>query len=559
MYNFKEYLLPFNACGEFAVNEFRDTLAQPYTALTEKALATCQSIFYSVISAPILALKMRNAPLSKLPLSSYVKSSSSFAGQSCARISSLLPFLYQTRTLLLELKTARHEFADNGHNGRRRKFCSTSQGNAPAENVQRSKTHSNGFVNPRHKQVLDNLLYTGSQWQSESSPPSTVTATEQAVFNRLIKEIPQRMDLDADIGDILDQDEYGPNADINAIFEAAIKKMVGPDEHPFSSMRGQQATNALIPDGAPAPGFKGLLFRRPLKFPTDAPQRYKGMTVKRPLQWVDTSFENEDKTDEERATLEVACDDHRTMLMGMLDNTNSDLEVWRVLENEVFSLITQLDEHNKLVGKASNGQSLDAAKARKAGAEGKDIADVKLEKGDLTPGETKLLKLSFTKAIPINNLLIILNRNYAEYCLSALRLFRHNYPTSSYATHVFATMKARGPISYVLGVSSEIYNEVIFLKWTQHSDLHAVADLLEEMLNQGVEGNYVTVTLIKGIAQQRRSGMREYMGPVVKEWWHMRGNLDGWRRVCSLYKRMGSEMAERRAKRADEMRSEDVE
>ncbi|KAM0805516.1 hypothetical protein BDR22DRAFT_830446 [Usnea florida] len=497
---------------------------------------------------------MRNAPLSKIPLRSCVKpSSSSSAVQFYTRITSLLPFLYQTRTLLLESKTARHVFADNDHNGRRRKFCSTSQCNTPAENVQRSSSHSNGFVNPRHKQVLDNLLSTESQWQNQSSPPSTVTATEQAVFNRLIKDIPQPMDLDADYGDILDQDEYDPNADINKIFGDAILKMGGSEE---------QATNAPIPDRKPAPAFK-VPFRRPLQFPIDGQPARSGLPFLRPLKWAETSFENEDenedKTDEERVRLEIACDDHRTMVMGMFDKTNSDLEIWRVLQNEVFSLITQLDEHNELVGRASKNQVLHDAKARKAGAEGKDIAEVKLEKGDLTPKETKLMKLTFTKAIPINNLLAILNRNYAEYCLCALRMFRQNYPTSSYATHVFATMKAHGPISYILGASSEIYNEVIFLKWTQHSDLHAVADLLEEMLNQGVEGNYVTVTLIKGIAQQRRSGMREYMGPVVKEWWHMRGNVDGWGRVCSLFERMRSEDVKRRAKRADEMRSEDVE
>ena len=516
---------------------------------------------------------MRKAPLSKLPLSSCLKSlSSSFAVQSCARISSLLPFLYQTRTLLLEPKTARPVLANNVHNGRRRTFCSTSQGNAPAENVQRSNTHSNGFVNPRHKQVLDNLLYTGSQ----PSTPSTVTATEQAVFNRLIKDLPQPMNVDADYGDIIDQDEYDPNADINKIFEDAIRMMGGSKEqagktspagHLFPSTPGQTATDALNPDRDQPLGFKGLLFRRPLKFPSYGPQVIKGMTIKRPLKWDEaslkrrdeTSLENWDETDEERAKLEVACDDHRTMVIGMLDKTKSDLEIWRVLEKEVFNLITQLDEHNKLVEKASRGQVLDAAKARKAEAEGKDIADVKLEKGDLTPKETKLTKLTFTKAIPANNLFIILKRNYAEYCLCALRLFRQNYPMSSYATHVFATMKERGPISYVLGASSDIYNEVIFLKWTQHSDLHAVADLMEEMLNQGIEGNEVTVALIKGIAQQRRSGIRGYVGPVAKEWWNMRGNLDGWRRVINLYERIQGELADREDKRADENRSEDVE
>ena len=502
---------------------------------------------------------MRNAPLSKLPLSSFLKSSS-FAVQSCARISSLLPFLYQTRTLLLEPNTARPVLADNDHNERRRKFCSTSRGNAPTENVQRSNTHSNGFVNSRHKRVLDNLLYTGSQRQNRPSPPSTVTATEQAVFNRLIKDLPQPMTLDADYGDIIEQDEYDPSAKLNSIFEDAIKMMERSKEQAGKgSLAGQKATDALNPDQDPSLGFKGLLFRRPLKWPSDGPQVIKGMTIKRPLKWVETSLENRDETDEERTKLAVACDDHRTMVMGMLDKTNSDLEIWRVLENEVFNLITQLDEHNKLVEKASRGQVLDAAKARKAEAEGKDIADVKLEKGDLTPKETKLTKLTFTKAIPANNLFIILERNYAEYCLCALRLFRQNYPTSSYATHVFATMKERGPISYVLGASADIYNEVMFLKWTQHSDLHAVADLMEEMLNQGIEGNEVTVTLIKGIAQQRGNGIRGYVGPVGKEWWNMRGNVDGWRRVCDLYERIQGELADRGAKRADEMRSEDVE
>ena len=378
------------------------------------------------------------------------------------------------------------------------------------------------------------------------------------------------MTVEPDDGDILDQDEYDPNVDINNIFENAIKKMLWSEEqagkgsakgHLLPSTPRQQAIDALVPDGEQAPGvtIKGLLFRRPLKYPRDGPQVTNGMTIKRPLKWADTSLENEDETDEERARLEVACDDHRTMVMRMLDKTNSDQEIWRVLENEVFSLITQLDEHNKLVEKANKEQVLDAAKARKAGAEGGEMADVKLEKRDLTIKETRLIKLSLTKAIPINNLLSILNRNYAEYCLYALRLFRQNYPTSSYATHVLTTMKGRGPISYVLGVSSEIYNEVLFLKWTQLSDLHAVADLTEEMLNQGIEGNEGTVALIKGIAQHRRSGMRDFMGPVVKEWWHMRGNVDGWRRLCNLYERIRSELAERGAKGADETESEDVE
>ena len=47
MYNFKGVLTTVQrarACGKFAVNELRDTLAQPYAALLEKALAIGMSV-----------------------------------------------------------------------------------------------------------------------------------------------------------------------------------------------------------------------------------------------------------------------------------------------------------------------------------------------------------------------------------------------------------------------------------------------------------------------------------------------------------------------------------
>ena len=502
---------------------------------------------------------MRKASLSRASLSGSL--SSSFAVRIRAQSSLLLPFLYQTPTLLSEPKIVRHFHAINkhvnNHDRHRRAFCSTSQGQAYAKKpyakkLRRPNTDPIVFVDPFHRRMPDTLSHIEPQRHDESSRPSTVTASEQAVFNKLIKDVSSSTTPEPDDEDLLDQDEltvgYDPNVDLNSIFEDAIKQL---------RMREEQAEKGALRSlryaGVPRPRAIDTLV-------SDSEQSLNAKVFKRPITLANgTTLGNEVETEDERARLEVACDDHRTLVMRMLDRANSDVEIWRVLEEEVFSLITHLDEHSRLVERAEKDNALHAAKVRKADAQGKDFADVKLERGDLTKKEMSRIKLTHTKAIPINNLLSILHRNYAEYCLHALRLLRRNYPTSFYAPHILSTIKRRGPISHVLGVSTDIYNEILFLKWTQYSDLHGVADTIEEMLNQGIESNEVTVALIKGISKQRRMGRRELSGPVVKEWWTMRGTVEAWRRVLGLFERILSELAKREAMLVDEAEGEDGE
>lgn len=464
----------------------------------------------------------------------------SFAVQTRAQPGSLLSFLYQTRTLLSEPKTARrfHTISNhvNNYDRPKRTFCSTSL--AQAAEVRRPDTDPIAFVDPPHRQQIpDPPSPLKPQRQRQPSRPSTVTAPEQAVFDKLIKEVSQPTIPEPDDEDILDQDEqvsgYDPNVDLNVIFENAIGELRWREEEAAKAF----AKNSLY-----------VLVPKQRAIDTLGSEALSGRTFKRPLKVAEgITLGEEVETEEERARLETACDDHSTLVMGMLDSAKSDVEIWQVLDKEVFSLMTQLDENTKLVDRAKKDMALRAAKVRKAETQGKDVADVKLEKRDLTKREISSAKLTYTEAIPINTLLSILHRNYADYCLTALRLFRKKYPTSFYAPHVLSTIKQRGPISYVLGVSTEIYNETLFLKWTQYSDLHGMADMMEEMLNQGIEGNEVTIALIKGMAEQRRMGKREFMGPVVKEWWSMRGTVEGWRRVRILFERIESEIAEREA------------
>lgn len=429
-----------------------------------------------------------------------------------------------------------------------RTMCSTSQRQAYTGKVLHSNIDPIVFVDPYHKQIPNTSSQAEPQEQNQSSRPSTVTASEQAVFDRLIQEVSLPTDAELDDQDIPDQDEplgeYDPNVDLNSIFEGAIKQL-----------RSQQEVATKIA----ARRFQYTVI--PMQRAIDtiiSNEELSARVFKRPLNLADgITLQNEAETEEQRARLEITCDDHRTLIMSMLDSAKSDVDIWQILEKEVFNLITQLDEHLKLVEKAKKEKTLHAAKVRKAEAEGKDIADVKLEKRDLTKKELSRMKLTHTKAIPIDSLLSILHRNYADYCLDALRLLRRNYPTSAYAPHVLSTIKQRGPISCVLGISTDIYNEVLFLQWTQYSDLHGMADTLEEMINQGIESNEVTIALIKGIAKQRRRARRDLSGPMMKEWWSMRGTGEGWRRVHNLFVRIMSELDQREAMLVDEADSDE--
>ena len=159
------------------------------------------------------------------------------------------------------------------------------------------------------------------------------------------------------------------------------------------------------------------------------------------------------------------------------------------------------------------------------------------------------LDASASQDLPPNVTSSTLRTNYSAYLLCALRLLRRQNPTSFYSFHVLSTMKHLGPISYALGASTSLYNEILFLKWTQFADLHGMADLMQEMINQGLEANEVTMVLVRKLNEKRKYAQDGKYGPVVKAWWNMRGNKEGWTKVWSLYDAIQTE---------DRMKSEEA-
>lgn len=181
---------------------------------------------------------------------------------------------------------------------------------------------------------------------------------------------------------------------------------------------------------------------------------------------------------------------HESATIEKLDAAQTDIELWTVLETEVFILVKSLKE--------------------------------KLRNKDDT-------------VIPAS---VLLSKNYNHYCLTALRLLRRKFPTSQFALSLLPAIKKLGPISYVLGASSSLYNELLLLTWTQYTDLDSMSDLLEEMRKQGVEVDIDTIKILHAVARDRSKALSDNSeleaDQVAKAWWRLRGVEESWNRLQQL-------------------------
>ena len=412
---------------------------------------------------------------------------------------------------------------------------------ASSSPIRRSSRPSD-FQSPfRNIQTQDKLSFLQSP---EKSRASTITKSEQLVFDRILQDLKTNPSKEPDEDKRLEDqsnDGYDPEEDLNMIFDTAIKELRNQEERvlqrgdrhdqPFSSKSQQRAVDVLGARNDEPPG--AVTFWRPLKLAN-------GIVLGDEMQ-----------TEEGIEKLQKACDDHRGLISGMLDEATTDVAIWQVLEKEVFKLVEDLNVQIKAREKALKEQDR-KSEARKTGS-----ADREEARESRRNSQARVKRASKdTIALPTDTLYSILSTNYSEYLLSALRLLRRHHPTSSYALSLLPTVKRLGPISYVLGASTSLYNEIMFLRWTQYSDLHGVADTLQEMLDQGTEANGVTNMLTERLRTNRRLGRRGRMGPVVARWWALRATDEGWRRILGLEHSIRKEESAAVTRRAGEMEEE---
>ena len=249
-------------------------------------------------------------------------------------------------------------------------------------------------------------------------------------------------------------------------------------------------------------------------------------------------------------------------ITALFADTRNDLQVWKILEWNVFR---QMEKLNELM------------KEQKIGEEA--IASTKEKKGDSPSDETTGMAENMAPTISANaagpylgydatptkitplersvHPLAILQTNYAEHLLTALQTFRKHYPTSPYAISLLTKIKDLGTLSYVLGASTAFYNELIYIRWVHYRDPHSCADLVAEMLEQGIPTDGYTHAVYMDAWQTKRKARRgkNTEGPVAMAWWRLQGVRAGMSRWDFMNNEAGRRWAKEKARVQEEKRA----
>lgn len=499
----------------------------------------------------------------------------------------VVPFLYQTRTLLSGLSAGTRRTARQDTGRPRKRFSSTkadrsfyrlleSGPDTPRYSRDERKSISPHWSPAAQGDALDREK--SLRWPSdtervvgESEPPahtpasslnseqpsevqerkprsSTITASEKAVFDRILNEISnnkiEKFEAEAremEEEEYLEDDSVGEEDIIGdareqlaAIFQKAITAQGQADLK--SDWKGN--------DAVVTPSYKRTLNLSSDKLGRATFGRRESFRRSDLEQALPVAVE------EQSQSSKYSSDDHKQTVDTLLDAANTDVEIWAVLEKKVFSLMTQLNRQTKLEDKARKADRRKQQKAAKLALINhstepppelpKPARSATTETPPSSPSP-----ISDSKALTSNNLLTLIQATYAHHCLHALRLFRNLNLSSPYALHLLPHIKSLGPVSYVLGASTDLYNEVLFQKWTQFSDVQGMADLMEEMVNQGIGANVTTLELLRFVDRYRRQDLRGDHGGGKKTWWALRPVREGWTRVKALYGRFMEEMGER--------------
>ena len=474
----------------------------------------------------------------QLPLSKSVTS------QASTFSTSLTPFLYQTKTLEGQSWDAKFQKPlCRPHTGHR-SFCLTSRKSAqandtPLHNPNSLENTSNVLLRVPPQYRIRVPVSRHKKSEPLVPPNADKIAWQRSLIDKICLEISGEQYNEPD--DEIYEPRLNAYEEIAKIFEAAIlevrlrgvqsAKRMKKNRHLYFSNPPQRAISVSRDLGK----FSRAALRpkEPLRGITDVS---RDLATKMPSE--ETSGLAVDGFQVERQI-------HEECFMRELERAQTDDAVWSILETQVFSLIKTIEKRNEKEaglrddGTGSKRVASKKPRRRKGQPEQEETHPVPLEVEDGTSKQDDQAgsKLAMSKKPrrmkgqpesietssppPSSSLFIvpqpspvtiapeavssIVQLNYGRYCLKALQLLRREFPASLYALMILPTIKQLGPISYVLGATSGLYNELLYLKWTAYADLHGMADILEEMRNQGVQQDRVTTAVIRLVEREREA------------------------------------------------------
>lgn len=199
---------------------------------------------------------------------------------------------------------------------------------------------------------------------------------------------------------------------------------------------------------------------------------------------------------------------------GLLRAAKTDMELWIVLENEVFSVIRQLGLEQRFeTGEARQPNSKRGKPKKKKKNED---AEEYTSPGTRSTAQTPAQEPSKQEGIPD---IRVIGPNYPSFLLLAIRQLRQEFPSSLLTFSLLPAVKKLGRASYALGASTLFYNELIGATWHTYADFQGVGELLQEMDNGGIDFDTSTLDLLHSIKKQWFQVQRGRFGDNLAAVW----------------------------------------
>jgi Mtf2 family len=204
----------------------------------------------------------------------------------------------------------------------------------------------------------------------------------------------------------------------------------------------------------------------------------------------------------------------RERVESLMRNAKTDIELWQVIEAEVFALVGKLglEEKPKIPDEGSKPR----------GRKGKKEASKVAKDAVTTPDTDQPLDLNIYGPL------------YPSHVLLGLRLLDRSFAKPSpLVLNVLPRIKSLGIVSHVLGASTAFYNELLRIYWVRYDDFLGVLKLLNEMEQAGLEFDEETLSIVNEINQAQLKVKRGDRGSVLQALWSMPefapGKFRGWK------------------------------
>ncbi|KAF2147292.1 uncharacterized protein K452DRAFT_282284 [Aplosporella prunicola CBS 121167] len=382
----------------------------------------------------------------------------------------MLPFLYQTRTIL--------GYAAN------RTRISKQFHVQPSKQLLHTKRYDDRTErsNPAHEVPFENEGDLAFHQQRHT----TITDKERRVFEKLYEDFSSQAGASMGLSMLPSEDSDSSYDSLDSILNSAIRQQDTSLEE----------SRAFAANKKPA-GYRAEQARRAV-----GKQSRYGAAVDRP----ETPLRKAQKEQFDR-------------VFDQLKSAKTDVELWSIMESEVFSAIRRLN--------------LD------------DTEDVKQNIKEATSSKRKG-----------PSEMAIIGPNYAAFCLVAMRQLRIEFPSSTLGLALLPTIKSLGRGSFALGASTQLYNELIAMTWLTYLDFQGVDDLLQEMDNSGLDFDASTLDLLESIRKSTYNAMNGHQGFTTSIILEMQRFQQGLRRITRWKNETVSRLereAIRRAKEREEM------